>query len=162
MGGGESSLVDDLLDTGYRNITVLDISATALDVARNRLGARASRVTWIAGDVTRQSLPDASYDVWHDRAVFHFLTRPDSRAAYVERAVRALKPGGHVVMATFGPHGPLKCSGLEIVRYDAAALHREMGSAFRLVDRSTELHHTPFGTAQEFLYCVFQLKPLST
>ena len=153
VGGGESTLVDDLLANGYTNITVLDISHTALDVTRARLGARAAGVAWIVADVTQADLPANSFDVWHDRAVFHFLTTPEDRAAYVRNVARAVKPGGHVIISAFGPEGPLKCSGLDVQRYDADSLHHEFGAHFRLIDSRTELHQTPFGTEQQFLYC---------
>lgn len=153
VGGGESTLVDDLLARGYSNITVLDISAIALAVTRARLGTRAEDVHWLLADVTEASLRESAYDVWHDRAVFHFLTTQEQRVAYVERVARAVKSGGHVIVSTFGPEGPAKCSGLDVVRYDAEALHGQFGTSFRLVESATELHQTPFGTTQQFLYC---------
>ena len=123
VGGGESTLVDDLLARGYRNITVLDLSSTAVEVARKRLGNLAQQVTWSVADITRVALPDRHYDVWHDRAVFHFLTGEGERQAYVRRVMQSVKRGGHVIVATFGPEGPEKCSGLDVVRYDADSLH---------------------------------------
>ena len=153
VGGGESTLVDDLLERGYSNITVLDISRTAVDVTKTRLGRRASLVEWLVGDVTMIDLPAKTYDVWHDRAVFHFLTSPTDRSAYVERVRTSVKPGGHVVIGTFGPEGPAKCSGLDVRRYDADSLHGEFGTRFRLIDSTKEIHQTPFGTTQQFLYC---------
>jgi uridine phosphorylase/ubiquinone/menaquinone biosynthesis C-methylase UbiE len=153
VGGGESTLVDDLITLGYRNLTVLDVSQTALKVTRARLGERANQVEWIAADITRADLPSAAYDVWHDRAVFHFLTDPDDRAAYIDRVRRCVKPGGHVIVGTFGLAGPPKCSGLDVRRYDSESLHGEFGRRFRLIDSVTELHETPFGTTQQFLYC---------
>jgi len=158
VGGGESTLVDDLLADGYRDVTVLDISPTAIEVARKRLGNNAARVTWLAADITAAELPAHRYDVWHDRAVFHFLTEPQQRAAYVRQVARAVKPGGHVIVATFGPEGPQQCSGLEVERYDADALHDEFGSHFRLMDSATELHETPFGTTQQFVYCLCKME----
>ena len=153
IGGGESTLVDDLLAGGYRAITVLDISPAAIEVSKRRLGELAQHVSWLPADITKTKLPAERYDVWHDRAVFHFLTRPELRDAYVRQVRRSMKPGGHVIVATFGPEGPEKCSGLDVVRYDAESLHGEFGSRFRLVDHATELHQTPFGTTQQFLYC---------
>jgi 2-polyprenyl-3-methyl-5-hydroxy-6-metoxy-1,4-benzoquinol methylase len=153
VGGGESTLVDDLLARGYENITVLDISQTAIDVNRKRLGKAFERVHWLVADVIQVELPRSAYDVWHDRAVFHFLTLPGDRAAYVRQVAHAVKPGGHVIVSTFGPEGPTKCSGLDVVRYDAESLHREFGVHFRLLKSSKELHRTPFGTMQQFLYC---------
>jgi 2-polyprenyl-3-methyl-5-hydroxy-6-metoxy-1,4-benzoquinol methylase len=153
VGGGESTLVDDLLIGGYRDMTVLDISQAAIDAARARLGTAAASVGWIAGDITQVKLPAARYDVWHDRAVFHFLTEPGQRSAYVRQVAKAVKPGGHVIVATFGPDGPEKCSGLDVVRYDAGALHGQFGPKFQLLDHLTELHVTPWGATQQFLYC---------
>lgn len=157
VGGGESTLVDDLLTRGYRNLSVLDVSLTALDVAKQRLGDSAHRVNWLCGDVTRIALTRHQYDVWHDRAVFHFLTEPTDRAAYVRQVARAVKPGGHVIVATFGPEGPTQCSGLNVVRYDPGALHSEFGASFQLVKHLTELHQTPAGSIQQFTYCYCNL-----
>jgi 2-polyprenyl-3-methyl-5-hydroxy-6-metoxy-1,4-benzoquinol methylase len=153
VGGGESTLIDDLLARGYENITVLDISQTAIDVNRKRLGKAFERVHWLVADVIQVELARSAYDVWHDRAVFHFLTLPGDRAAYVRQVAHAVKPAGHVIVSTFGPEGPTKCSGLDVVRYDAESLHREFGVHFRLLKSSEELHRTPFGTMQQFLYC---------
>jgi 2-polyprenyl-3-methyl-5-hydroxy-6-metoxy-1,4-benzoquinol methylase len=153
VGGGASTLVDDLLRRGYRNITVLDVSQTAIDVAKARLGAGFTSVSWLCADITQTTLPMQAYDVWHDRAVFHFLTRPEERRAYVQNVMRAVRVGGHVIVSTFGPEGPEKCSGLEVMRYDAESLHEEFGRRFRLLESSKELHNTPFGTVQQFLYC---------
>jgi 2-polyprenyl-3-methyl-5-hydroxy-6-metoxy-1,4-benzoquinol methylase len=153
VGGGESTLVDDLLAHGYQNVTVLDISQTAIDATMKRIGAASAQVRWLVADITATQLETAAYDVWHDRAVFHFLTAPQARVAYVRQVANAVKPGGHVIVSTFGPEGPTKCSGLDVVRYDADALHQEFGVHFRLLDHSTELHRTPFGTIQQFLYC---------
>lgn len=153
VGGGESTLVDDLLTRGYDDVTVFDISRTAIDANRKRLGDASERVHWLVGDITQSDLPPSRYDVWHDRAVFHFLTSPADRLAYVGQVARAVKNGGHVIVSTFGPEGPAKCSGLEVVRYNAESLHREFGLHFRLLGSSKELHQTPFGTTQQFLYC---------
>ena len=153
VGGGESTLVDDLILRGYENLTILDVSSTAIEVTKKRLGSAAERVKWLAGDITEIELEPNAYDLWHDRAVFHFLTAPGLRLAYVRQVMRAVKPGGHVIISTFGPEGPTKCSGLEVMRYDAESLHGEFGGHFRLVESSEELHQTPFGTAQQFLYC---------
>lgn len=153
VGGGESTLVDDLVASGYRDITVLDISQTAIDANRKRLAALSNRVKWIVGDITRIDLQPALYDVWHDRAVFHFLTVPNDRVAYVRQVAQAVKQGGHVIVSTFGPEGPTKCSGLNVVRYDSESLHNEFGAHFRLLGSTKELHQTPFGTTQQFLYC---------
>ena len=153
VGAGESTLVDDLLAEGYRDLTVLDISQTALEVTKKRLGDAASRVHWICADVTRVPLPSECFDVWHDRAVFHFLTSEEDRAGYVENVARSVKPGGFVIVSAFGPEGPEKCSGLDVMRYDAQGLHGEFGRGFGLVESTTETHHTPWGAAQQFIYC---------
>jgi 2-polyprenyl-3-methyl-5-hydroxy-6-metoxy-1,4-benzoquinol methylase len=153
VGGGESTLVDDLLGRGYRDVTVLDLSANALEVARQRVEAHAVHATWIRGDVTTCPLDANAYDVWHDRAVFHFLTDAGARERYVQQVAHAVRRGGHVIVATFGPDAPPKCSGLDVVRYDASSLHGEFGSRFELVDHMTESHETPWGTIQQFVYC---------
>ena len=158
IGGGESTLVDDLLARGFQNVTVLDVSQVAIDATKQRLGQVAGRVQWVTADITGVQLHPAAYDVWHDRAVFHFLTAPEQRAAYVRQVARSVKAGGHVIVSTFGPEGPTKCSGLDVVRYDAEALHEEFGTRFRLVESSKELHETPFGTIQQFLYCYCRLE----
>jgi len=153
VGAGESTLVDDLILHGYENLTILDVSSTAIEVTKKRLGSAAERVHWLVGDITEIELEPHTYDLWHDRAVFHFLTATELRLAYVRQVIRAVKPGGHVIISTFGPEGPTKCSGLEVMRYDAESLHGEFGRHFRLVESSEELHQTPSGTAQQFLYC---------
>jgi 2-polyprenyl-3-methyl-5-hydroxy-6-metoxy-1,4-benzoquinol methylase len=153
VGGGPSTLVDDLLTHGYENITVLDISETALEVAKARLGPAAGKVEWLLADVVHAALPSHAYDVWHDRAVFHFLTAQEDRIGYVQNVMQAVKRGGHVIVSTFGPEGPSKCSGLDVVRYDAQSLHDQFGKRFRLVESTKEMHQTPFGSTQQFLYC---------
>ncbi|SMG39794.1 class I SAM-dependent methyltransferase [Paraburkholderia susongensis] len=156
VGGGESTLVDDLLQRGYRNLTVLDTSAIALDTTKQRLGSIAEQVTWVESDITVVDLPEHRYDVWHDRAVFHFLTESSQRDAYIRLLTRAIRPDGHVVIATFGPRGPARCSGLDVSRYDGQQLSDEFGAAFELVTSSLEDHHTPAGFSQQFLYCYFR------
>ena len=153
VGGGESTLVDDLLLRGYENITVLDVSHAAIDITKSRLSSAGDQVRWIVADITQIELEPRAYDLWHDRAVFHFLTAPDQRAAYVRQVARSVRPGGHVIVSTFGPEGPSKCSGLQVMRYDAESLLRECGVRFGLVVSSTEMHRTPFETTQQFLYC---------
>jgi 2-polyprenyl-3-methyl-5-hydroxy-6-metoxy-1,4-benzoquinol methylase len=153
VGAGTSTLVDDLIGAGYSNLTVLDISQAAIDVAKNRLGEASKAIQWLRADVTGVNFPAHSYDIWHDRAVFHFLTRPKDRRSYVRNVAWTVKPGGHVIVSTFGPEGPETCSGLDVIRYDAESLHQEFGSPFQLIESSKELHHTPFGTVQQFLYC---------
>ncbi|SRR5712692_44922 len=158
VGGGESTLVDDLLLRGYKNITVLDVSQAAINLTKSRLGSAAEHVRWLVADITEIELEPRAYHLWHDRAVFHFLTALERRIAYVRQVARSVKPGGHVIVSTFGPEGPTKCSGLEVMRYDAESLHREFGTRFRLVESSKELHHTPFGTTQQFLYCYCRIE----
>jgi 2-polyprenyl-3-methyl-5-hydroxy-6-metoxy-1,4-benzoquinol methylase len=153
VGAGQSALVDDLLGLGYENITVLEISHTALEALKERMGQSGATVQWIYGDVTETELPEASFDLWHDRAVFHFLTEAGQRRAYVERVRKALKPGGSVIVSTFGPAGPERCSGLATMRYDASSLGSEFGDRFRLVESALELHETPSGAEQQFLSC---------
>jgi ubiquinone/menaquinone biosynthesis C-methylase UbiE len=153
VGGGASTLVDDLLVNGYTDLSVLDLSAAALAAAQKRLGSRASKVQWIEADVTKADLPDYRFDVWHDRAVFHFLTSAEDRAAYVQTVFRAVKPGGHVIVATFAEDGPNRCSGLPVMRYRADELHAEFGEAFSLLSHQKEAHHTPSGKVQRFVYC---------
>ncbi|MBS1802378.1 MAG: class I SAM-dependent methyltransferase [Acidobacteria bacterium] len=145
VGGGESTLVDDLLIRGYKNITVLDISRTAIDANKRRLRGKAENVCWVAADITNVALAPASFDVWHDRAVFHFLTASGDREAYIRQIEHALKPDGHVIIGAFGPEGPTKCSGLEVARYDAASLHHIFGRRFRLVESRNQAHKTPLG-----------------
>lgn len=153
VGGGASTLVDDLLRHGYSAITVLDLSAAALAAAKARLGARAASVHWMEADILATSLPIHAFDVWHDRAVFHFLTAPSERQAYVDSVLRSVKPGGHVIVATFAEDGPTQCSGLPVMRYTANELHAQFGSPFTLVKHERESHHTPAGIVQEFVYC---------
>ncbi len=158
VGSGASTLVDGLLDAGYRALTVLDLAPTALALAQQRLGERAGLVTWIAADVLEASLSTDGYAVWHDRAVFHFLTDPKDRARYVAQTRRFVRPGGHVVVASFGPDGPTRCSGLEVVRYSEDAMHAEFGAGFRLLDSVREEHRTPGGLAQAFVYCLCRVE----
>jgi 2-polyprenyl-3-methyl-5-hydroxy-6-metoxy-1,4-benzoquinol methylase len=158
VGGGESTLIDDLLEQGFQNITVLDVSQAAIDVNKARLGEKATGVKWIVADITQVELEPRAYDVWHDRAVFHFLTAQEQRTAYVRQVARSVKSGGYVIVSTFGPGGPTKCSGLDVVRYDADSLHDEFGARFRLVESSMEVHQTPFGTTQQFLYCYCRME----
>ena len=162
VGGGASTLVDDLIGSGFSNVSVLDISGVAIDISRSRLGPGGTNVRWHCADVTSADLPANAYDVWHDRAVFHFLTDPEQRRSYVRQVARCLKPSGHVIIGTFGPEGPTKCSGLEVVRYDADSLHNEFGRRFRKVESATEIHRTPFGTTQQFVYCSCALESPST
>lgn len=159
VGGGDSTLVADLLGMGFRNLTVLDISASALERARRRLGEAARQVRWIEADITAASLPPAAFDFWHDRAVFHFLTDPEDRRRYTQQAIAALRPGAFLLIACFAPDGPERCSGLPVVRAGEADLLWELGASFTLVESQRESHRTPGGTAQEFLYSLFRFTP---
>ena len=154
VGGGASTLVDGLLADGYSSVTVLDVSSAALTEASERLGGDAARVTWLEANVLDAALPASAYDVWHDRAVFHFLTEAADRERYVKQVRRSVRPGGYVMVATFASDGPTKCSGLEVARYAPEELHGEFGSDFQLVDSAREEHHTPTGAVQPFIYCL--------
>jgi ubiquinone/menaquinone biosynthesis C-methylase UbiE len=154
VGGGASTLVDDLLADGYGRVTVLDLSSAALAESQRRLGPSAERVQWTVADVTMADFAPHSVDLWHDRAVFHFLTAVEERAAYVRQVLRAVKPGGHVIVATFGSDGPLQCSGLPVMRYAPGELHAEFGEPFAMLAHDEQVHHTPFGTDQQFIYCM--------
>lgn len=155
IGGGASRLVDHLLDQGFTKLTVLDLSDAALATARARLGARASRVKWIAADATAWT-PDELYDVWHDRAALHFLTDAEDQAAYVARLRKALQIGGHVIVGTFAPDGPEKCSGLTVVRHDPASLSALLGPDFVLIDAKRHEHATPWDAVQKFQFSTFR------
>jgi SAM-dependent methyltransferase len=156
IGSGASTLVDDLLMGGYSELTVLDISGAALRTAKERLGESARNVKWLEASITTARLPVAAYDVWHDRAVFHFLTSAEDRQAYVQTVLGAVKPGGHVIVATFADDGPTQCSGLPTRRYSADALHAEFGQQhFTLIRHEKEAHRTPLGSVQQFVYCHF-------
>jgi len=159
VGGGASTLADGLLSAGYQDVTVLDLAPAALARAQERLGERATQVRWVVADVLDAPLPAASCAVWHDRAVFHFLTDVRDRARYVAQAQRIVRPGGHIIVASFGPEGPSQCSGLEVVRYSPEALHTEFGAAFRLLDSAREDHRTPGGSVQAFVYCLCRVEP---
>lgn len=156
VGGGASTLVDDLLDLGYRDLTVLDLSDAALAVARARLGERAVHVKWLVADITDTVLERNRFDLWHDRAVFHFLINEADRQAYVQQLRHSLVAGGHVVIATFALAGPTECSGLDVARYDAQALSREFGPGFELTSHFEATHRTPANREQRFLFCVLR------
>jgi ubiquinone/menaquinone biosynthesis C-methylase UbiE len=157
VGGGASILVDDLHEAGYTNLSVLDISSAALDAARERLGPEiAGSITWIEADITQADLPENAYEVWHDRAVYHFLTSAEDRERYVAVMRRAIRLGGWVVMATFAEDGPEKCSGLPVVRYHPEALASELGEAFVLEHHFRDEHNTPSGGTQQFVWCLFR------
>lgn len=156
IGGGASRLVDALVDEGFA-MSVLDLSAKALAAAKARLGARADRVQWIVADVTTWA-PAETYDLWHDRAAFHFLTAPEDRAAYAEHVAKAVRPGGHVIIATFAPDGPERCSGLPVARHDAASLAAVLGEGFECVETRRHEHLTPAGMTQRFQFSRFARK----
>jgi SAM-dependent methyltransferase len=161
VGGGASFLVDRLIECGFEKIAVLDISETALEKARSRLGKRAKRVEWIASDVTLVH-DIGTFDVWHDRAAFHFLTDPSDRQKYVELARRTVPEGGHVIIATFAKDGPKKCTGFQICRYDNDSLRGELGHGFSLVREAREAHTTPWQSSQPFFYGVFRRQECGT
>ena len=155
IGGGASRLVDNLIDRGFEDVTVLDLSEAALDAAKERLGSRAAQVHWIVADATVWE-PPKSYDIWHDRAALHFLTEDRDRAAYVARLERALKVGGYAIIATFALDGPERCSGLPVMRYDPVSLGQTLGRAFQLVDARRHTRATPWGSDQSFQFSVFR------
>jgi 2-polyprenyl-3-methyl-5-hydroxy-6-metoxy-1,4-benzoquinol methylase len=157
VGAGASTLVDRLLALGYKNVALLDVSTKALTQSKIRLGDQARQVEWIESDITNFR-PAKKFAVWHDRAVFHFLTDPQDRGHYVQALKSALLPGGHVVMATFAIGGPTQCSGLDIVQYGPAKLSNELGDSFELLESSEETHRTPWGSEQKFIDCLFRLK----
>ena len=156
VGGGSSTLVDDLLHEGHQDLAVIDLAENALQTSRSRLGPAAEDVQWIVGDATTTLLPDESVDLWHDRAVFHFLTEARGRQAYREQLLRCLKPGGHVLISTFAADGPDRCSGLPTVRYDPDDIVDELGEGFEKVAEARETHHTPSGGTQQFAYCLMR------
>jgi 2-polyprenyl-3-methyl-5-hydroxy-6-metoxy-1,4-benzoquinol methylase len=158
VGGGASTLVDDLLNRGYRNITVLDVSAQAIDISKRRLGHAATKIEWVVDDATHATLAKGHYRLWHDRAVFHFLTNAEDRQSYISQIHHALRPDGFVVISTFSLDGPRKCSGLEVCRYSAETLLVELGDGFQLVESRSENHLTPSNATQAFIYCLFSLK----
>jgi ubiquinone/menaquinone biosynthesis C-methylase UbiE len=157
IGGGASRLVDNLLDRGFQDVTVLDLSRAALEAAKARLGSHAAQVHWIVADATVWE-PQRAYNIWHDRATFHFLTEDRDRAAYVARLERALKMGGYAIIATFALDGPERCSGLPVVRYDAASLGQILGRGFQLVDTRRHAHATPWGSDQSFQFSVYRCR----
>jgi 2-polyprenyl-3-methyl-5-hydroxy-6-metoxy-1,4-benzoquinol methylase len=155
IGGGASRLIDALIDEGFKTVTVLDLSEKALATSKARLGARGAQVQWVVADVTTWE-PSQTYDVWHDRAALHFLTDPKDRAAYVERLIRAVHLDGHVIIGTFAPDGPERCSGLPVVRHDAATLSELLGNSFELIESRRHDHQTPAGATQRFQFSRFQ------
>jgi SAM-dependent methyltransferase len=155
IGGGASRLVDHLLARDFQRLTVLDLSAAALDASKARLGENAQKVRWEVADITRWNPPER-YDIWHDRAAFHFLTDAADQSAYAGRVKQAVAPGGHVIIGTFAPDGPERCSGLPIVRHDAASLSAILGADFKLIDERRHDHVTPWGAIQRFQFGTFR------
>lgn len=155
IGGGASRLADEMLDRGFADVTVLDIADSALAQSRKRLGERADRVRWVVADITAWS-PFRQYDVWHDRAVFHFLVAPSDRTAYLAALNQATKPGSRVMIATFNLDGPERCSGLPVQRYSPQTLSEVLDGDYSLIQSTTEEHHTPAGSTQRFQYSLFQ------
>jgi SAM-dependent methyltransferase len=155
VGGGASRLVDSLIEEGFANLTVLDVSEAAMEKTKARLGPRATGVTWIVADVTKWE-PEGTYDVWHDRAAFHFLTAPEDRAAYAQRVLQAVGPGGHIIIGTFALDGPERCSGLPVVRHDADSIGAVLGPSFKLIESRRHDHQTPMGGSQKFQFSRFQ------
>ena len=156
VGGGASTLVDDLLNEGFSKLTVLDLSAAALATAQTRLAEKAATVNWRAANILQADFANHSIDLWHDRAVFHFLTSEAERQQYVQKVMQAVKPGGFVIVATFAEDGPTTCSGLPVMRYSADELHAEFGAPFQLLGHEQEAHQTPAGHIQKFVYCCFK------
>lgn len=156
IGAGASTLADDLLDRGHTQVALLDIAAPALDLIKARLGERGEGLTWLCGDITNVELPAGAYLLWHDRAVFHFLTESADRARYLDNLSRSLRPGGHVILGTFAPEAPPKCSGLPVQRYDLDLLQETLGDEYRCLRNQKELHVTPGGVEQMYLYCQFR------
>ncbi|PXV58301.1 Methyltransferase domain-containing protein [Dyella jiangningensis] len=156
VGGGRSTLAEDLLARGFSDIGVMDLSAVALDETKQRLGEHAGRVHWMTGDVTEVALPAAHYALWHDRAVFHFLVDAEDRARYAAAMAHAVRPGGHAVIGTFAADGPKRCSGLPVARYDASSLAAMFASEFEPVAHSRDVHRTPSGNEQAFTYVVLR------
>lgn len=156
VGGGDATLVDALVEEGYQHVTVLDIAGAALLRAQERVGPRARQVTWLEADITQAQLPARRYDIWHDRAVFHFLTVEADRERYVQQAAHAIKPGGALIIATFAADGPTKCSGLTVKRWSRGDLESRFATAFSLVRCVGDTHVTPAGSEQRFIYCLFR------
>lgn len=156
IGGGASTLVDDLLDLGHRNITVLDLSERAIHLTQERLGKASSSVTWLHGNITEIELPSNHFSLWHDRAVFHFLIEPKTQQKYRDAILKALKKGGYFIIGTFGPDAPAQCSGLPVQRYTFELLSKTFGKEFELKRHLSEIHITPSGIEQSYVYCLFQ------
>ena len=156
IGGGASTLVDDLVLNGYSKISVLDLSNTALETSQSRLGLAAEPINWLVADITKIHFPEHEFDLWHDRAVFHFLTEPEDRLAYIKNILHSVKPKGQVIISTFAEDGPTKCSGLSVIGYSAESLQAEFGNSFLLKKNLNETHSTPSGATQKFIFCLFE------
>ncbi len=156
IGGGASILIDNLVAKSYSNLSVLDLSGAALLASQNRLKEASKNIKWIEGNILDVDFERHSFDLWHDRAVFHFLTNAEDRKKYIDLLSKAVKPNGHIIIATFAEDGPLQCSGLPVMRYSVEELHSELGQEFTLIESKKELHHTPFNTVQSFIYCYFR------
>ncbi len=156
IGGGASTLAEDLLGLGHKDLHVLDLSERAMALARERLGSTANSISWLQGDVTEVDLPWRHFAVWHDRAAFHFLIEPEQKRLYLEKICGALKTGGHLIIGTFGTEAPAKCSGLPVQRYTAESLASTLGAPFKLIRHQYEMHRTPAALAQAYVYCLFQ------
>jgi ubiquinone/menaquinone biosynthesis C-methylase UbiE len=157
VGGGASVLVDCLLDEGIKKLAVLDISPSALEIAKTRLGMRAKNVEWIEADAT-EFQPQHQFDLWHDRAVFHFLINEEDRRKYVNVLKKTLVPGGHIIIATFAIDGPKRCSGLDTVQYDIESMSAQLGNEFELLEKLDEVHNTPGNKEQKFTYFMYKRK----
>lgn len=155
IGGGDSYLVDHLLNLGYENVTVLDISEAALKKAQERLGEKGTKVTWIVADIAT-FVPTEQYDFWHDRAAFHFLTKEDDISNYLQSIQQGLKPTGVLILGTFSEQGPLKCSGIEIKQYSETSMNERLKAFFDKIKCITVDHITPFSTIQNFIFCSFK------
>jgi SAM-dependent methyltransferase len=156
VGAGASTLADYLLSLDYRELSLLDISPESLDISKKRLGEKANEIKWLVGNITTVTLPKAAYDIWHDRAVFHFLIEESQRLAYLQQVKQSLAAKGHLIMATFASDGPEQCSGLNVMRYDTDTLRNFFGADFALLSSNYESHITPWASEQKFLYCHFQ------
>jgi ubiquinone/menaquinone biosynthesis C-methylase UbiE len=156
IGGGASILIDNLVAKSYSNLSVLDLSGAALLTSQNRLKEASKNIKWIEGNILDVDFERHSFDLWHDRAVFHFLTNAEDRKKYIDLLSKAVKPNGHIIIATFAEDGPLQCSGLPVMRYSVDELHSELGQEFTLIESKKELHQTPFNTVQSFIYCYFR------
>ena len=159
VGAGSATFVDGLLSAGYHRITVLDLAAAALTQAKDRLQDRANAVNWCEADILTAQLPAKAFDIWHDRAVFHFLTKQSDRRTYIMQVRRTLRPGGFAIVATFAADGPTRCSGLEVARYSPDSLYAEFGADFQLHMSERQTHFTPWGSSQAFTYCVCRYEP---